>query len=92
MKRIIASKSKSRTNMRPDLNVVDVIEASEDTGSEALDTAIGNLKADFDYAISGLEALGRSGVNSSNEALAIAENIGNSLKQFISDIADAVSE
>lgn len=69
-----------------------VITAAEASSENKLDDAIGNLEADFEYIISGLEKLSRSGVNASNDALAIAENISNALKSFTSDIADKISE
>ena len=66
--------------------------ASEDKMSEALDNQIASLKDDFDYAIDGLNKLGRMGVNASNDAMAIAENFHNALQTVINDIANKVVE
>ena len=66
--------------------------ASEDKMSEVLDNQIDSLKDDFDYAIDGLGKLSRMGVNSSNDAMAIAENFHNSLQTIINDIANKVVE
>ena len=66
--------------------------ASEDKMSEALDNQIDSLKDDFDYAIDGLNKLGRMGVNASNDAMAIAENFHNALQTVINDIANKVVE
>lgn len=58
----------------------------------ALEDALANLEADFDYIMSGLEKLGRSGVNTSNDALAIVENLSNDLKNYTAQIADRIAE
>lgn len=65
--------------------------AENETIDDRLDQALSDLKDDFDYAISGLEKLGRDGANSSNDALAIAETLGNSIQSTIDQIAGAVS-
>lgn len=65
--------------------------AEGDTMDDRLDQALSDLKDDFDYAISGLEKLGRDGANSSNDALAIAETLSNSIQSTIDQIAGAVS-
>lgn len=57
-----------------------------------LDDAIKNLENDFEYLISGIEKLSRSGVNKSNQGLAIVENVSSSIQEFISQVADAVTE
>lgn len=65
--------------------------AENETMDDRLDQALSDLKDDFDYAISGLEKLGRDGANSSNDALAIAETLSNSIQSTIDQIASAVS-
>jgi len=65
--------------------------AENETIDDRLDQALSDLKDDFDYAISGLEKLGRDGANSSNDALAIAETLSNSIQSTIDQIAGAVS-
>lgn len=65
--------------------------AENETMDDRLDQALSDLKDDFDYAISGLEKLGRDGANSSNDALAIAETLSNSIQSTIDQIAGAVS-
>lgn len=68
------------------------IKAAEgETVDDRLDQALSDLKDDFDYAISGLEKLGRDGANASNDALAIAETLSNSIQATIDQIASAVS-
>lgn len=59
---------------------------------ERLSTAIDELEDDFDYIISGLEKLGRSGAEASNQALVISENLESTLQDVIARIADVVSE
>lgn len=65
---------------------------SAENNDNIFDDALSNLKDDFDYVVSGLEKLGRSGANASQDALAIIENISNDLSASISDIADRISE
>ena len=65
---------------------------SAENNDNIFDDALSNLKDDFDYVVSGLEKLGRSGANASQYALAIIENISNDLSASISDIADRISE
>ena len=69
-----------------------IITAAEDKDTNGLDDALSNLKDDFDYVMSGLEKLGRSGANASQNALAIVENLSNDLARYMSDIADTISE
>lgn len=68
------------------------IQAAEESATDRLDAAIDELNDDFDYIVSGLEKLGRSGANGENDALVIAENLQNSLNAIISEIADTVAE
>ena len=57
MKRVIRSTLKSPAEM-----VLDSIGAAEgETMDDRLDQALSDLKDDFDYAVSGLEKLGRDG-------------------------------
>lgn len=65
--------------------------AESETMDDRLDQALSDLKDDFDYVISGLEKLGRDGANSSNDALAIAETLSNSIQSTIDQIASTVS-
>ena len=64
--------------------------ASEDLINEHLESQIDTLKDDFDYILDGLDRLGRTGVNSSNDASAIAEKLQESLNNYIQEIADKV--
>ena len=66
------------------------ITAADDTVNEALDNAISTLKDDFDYAISGLEKLGRNGANAGNQAMAIAETLSNAIQSTLDQIANFV--
>lgn len=80
MKRVI----RSSLNSKP-------IEAADENTDTRLDDALSDLKDDFDYAISGLEKLGRDGANASNSALAIAETLSNNIQATLDQIAGAVS-
>ena len=65
---------------------------SAENNDNIFDDELSDLKEDFDYVVSGLEKLSRSGANASQDALAIIENISNDLSASISDIADRISE
>ncbi len=64
--------------------------ASDDSMNEHLESQLDTLKDDFDYILDGLDRLGRTGVNSSNDASAIAEKLQESLNNYIQEIADKV--
>lgn len=83
MKRVI------RSSLQAARNPVNAAEG--ETMDDRLDQALSDLKDDFDYAVSGLKKLGRDGANSSNDALAIAETLSNSIQSTIDQIAGAVS-
>lgn len=68
------------------------ITAAADDMNEQLEAQLDTLKDDFDYIIDGLERLGRTSANSSNDARAIAETLQNSLNNCITSIADKVGE
>lgn len=80
MKRVI----RSSLNSKP-------IKAADENADTRLDDALSDLKDDFDYAVSGLEKLGRDGANASNSALAIAETLSNNIQSTLDQIANAVS-
>ena len=61
-------------------------------GDSKLADVITDLKDDFEYIISGLEKLDRSGAESSNNGLIIAEQLQSSLQDVINDIAEGVTE
>ena len=63
------------------------IQAASDI-DEKLDAALSELKDDFDYAIAGIEKLGRSGANQSNDAMMICEDLQSAVQQIIDSIAD----
>lgn len=64
--------------------------ASDDSMNEHLEAQLDTLKDDFNYILDGLDRLGRTGVNSSNDASAIAEKLQESLNNYIQEIADKV--
>lgn len=66
-----------------------IISAS-DSNNDRLDEFLDVLKSDFDYILEGLDKLGRSGVNSGNDALAIAERLQSNLQDTINEIAQKV--
>lgn len=68
------------------------VTAADDTKLSGLDDAIDTLKDDFDYLIAGLEKLGRTGINASNEGQAIVENLSTDIQSYLAQIAELVTE
>lgn len=66
--------------------------AASSTGNEALDDMIQSLKDDFDYIISGLEALSRHGTEANKSAMSIASDINVGLEQYVQAIASNMSK
>lgn len=64
--------------------------SASDSENDRLDEFLDVLKSDFDYILEGLDKLGRSGVNSGNDALAIAERLQSNLQDIINEIAKKV--
>ena len=64
------------------------IQAANDAIDEKLAAALSELEDDFDYAIAGIEKLGRSGANQSNDAMMICEDLQSAVQQIIDSIAD----
>lgn len=62
-----------------------------DEGSSKLADTLDALKEDFDFIISGLEKLDRSGAEASNDGLIIAERLSNDFADVVSEIADKMS-
>ena len=60
--------------------------------SSKLAEAIDLMKDDFDYILSGLEKLDRSGAEASNQGLVIAERLQTALEDAISDIGEQVAD
>lgn len=72
---------------------LNTVESAEDTDvDESIKNSMDAIKEDFDYIISGLEKLARSGASSSQAASIIIENIQSDFQNHINDIADQVSE
>ena len=67
------------------------VTAADEGNSKLLET-LDAVKEDFDYIISGLEKLDRSGAEASNQGLIIAEGLQSTLQDVISQIADSVAE
>lgn len=63
-----------------------------DEGNSKLLESLDRIKEDFDYIISGLEMLDRSGAEASNNGLIIAEGLQATLQDVISQIADSTAE
>lgn len=61
-------------------------------GNEALDDAIKDLEADFDYIIEGLEKLGRTSTDKGKEALSIALELSQNLVNINNSISNAIIE
>lgn len=59
-------------------------------GDSKLQDMISDLKDDFDYILSGIERLDRTG--SSGEALTLAEDMSSQFRMLVSDIADKIAE
>lgn len=72
-----------------DIMSADVLAAEE--SDNTLDTVLDTISDDFDYVIAGLEKLGRTGANATQQALAIAENLDNYIQDIIDQIADSIS-
>lgn len=72
--------------IRQDINAA----SDTDAGNEKLSAAIDGLKDDFDYFISGLEKLDRTGAEASSQALIIAERLSSSLQENIAEISSAI--
>ena len=64
------------------------ITAAEDDSKLIL--ALDELKDDFDYIMSGLEKLDRSGAEASNSGLIIAENLQAAFQDIIGRIAESL--
>lgn len=60
--------------------------------NEALDDAIKDLEADFDYIIEGLEKLGRTSADKGKEALSIALELSQNLVNINNSISNAIIE
>lgn len=60
-----------------------------DEGDSKLKDMISDIKDDFDYILSGIERLDRTG--SSGDALTLAETISNQFHTLVMDIADKIS-
>lgn len=63
------------------------IRAASDTDS-VLEEKMDSIKADFDYAMDGLDKLSRMGLEKA--ALAIAEELHNSLLSIVESISDEI--
>lgn len=61
-------------------------------GNEALDDAIKDLEADFDYIIEGLEKLSRTSADKGKEALSIALELSQNLVNINNSISNAIIE
>ena len=66
------------------------IQAAQGDESKLQET-IDALKDDFDYIISGLDKLDRSGAEASNEGLIIAEGLQSTFQEVISSIGGNLS-
>lgn len=62
--------------------------ASDSDSDSVLDDKMNSIKADFDYAMDGLEKLNRMGFEKA--ALAIAEELHNSLLSIVESISDEI--
>lgn len=71
-------------------NASDIMSAEEI--SDSLKDKLDNIKDDFDYLMSGIEKLGRSGANMSKEAEIIAENLAVGIQDRISEVAAQIQE
>ena len=56
-----------------------------------LQDTMNDLKEDFDYVLSGLDKLDRSGAEAQNNGLIIAEKLRDTLQDVITNIADSVA-
>lgn len=63
-----------------------------DDGNPALDDAMSDMKADFDYVMDGLDRMSRMGGDSSKRALSLALEFNASIGNMISTVANEVGE
>ena len=71
-------------------NTSDIMSAEEI--SDSLKEKIDTINDDFDYLMSGIEKLGRSGANMSKEAEIIAENLAAGIQDRIAEVAAQIQE
>lgn len=71
-------------------NNSDIMSAEEI--SDNLKDKLATIKDDFDYLMSGIEKLGRSGANMSKEAEIIAENLASDIQDSINEVAARIQE
>lgn len=71
-------------------NTSDIMSAEEI--SDSLKAKLDTINDDFDYLMSGIEKLGRSGANMSKEAEIIAENLASSIQDRIAEVAAQIQE
>lgn len=71
-------------------NNSDILSAEEI--SDNLKDKLATIKDDFDYLMSGIEKLGRSGANMSKEAEIIAENLASDIQDSINEVAARIQE
>lgn len=62
--------------------------AESTTKQDQLEEMIGQIKSDFDYALSGLEKLSRSGNADIESGIAIATELSGSIQDIIAQISD----
>ena len=60
--------------------------------SDSLKDMIDAINDDFDYLMSGIEKLGRSGANMSKGAEVIAENLASAIQDSIAEVASRIQE
>ena len=60
--------------------------------SESLKDKIDVINDDFDYLMSGIEKLGRSGANMPKEAQVIVENLASAIQDSIAEVASRIQE
>lgn len=70
----------------------EAIMSAEDGVSDTLEDSISALQDNFDYIISGIELLTRSGASTTQEAEVIVEKLGDTLQTYISEIGNLVQE
>lgn len=63
------------------------IQAAEGQENDKLQMAMDGLKDDFDFFLSGLEKLERTGAEESNQALILSERLSDALQNVIAELS-----
>ncbi len=69
-----------------------ILSAESTTKQDQLEEMIGQIESDFDYALSGLEKLSRSGNADIESGIAIATELSGNIQDIIAQISDLFAD